>query len=77
MTLILFLGVVFVSTVFTRAPTVRRYEHIPWLGWRKFMTSYLTYILEHRPDKSMNDKQLASLAPWDQDVTDICKNDIK
>lgn len=37
---------------------------------------YLTYILEHRPDKNMNDEQLASLAPWDQDVIDACKNKI-
>ena len=37
---------------------------------------YLTYILEHRPDKNMNDEQLASLAPWDQDVIDTCKNKI-
>ena len=26
---------------------------------------YLTYILEHRSDKNMNDEQLASLVPWD------------
>ena len=37
---------------------------------------YLTCILEHRPDKNMNDEQLASLAPWDQDVIDTCKNKI-
>ena len=37
---------------------------------------YLTYILEHRPDKNMNDEQLASLASWDQDVIDTCKNKI-
>ena len=38
---------------------------------------YLTYILEYRPDKGMNDKQLESLAPWAQEVIDTCKNDIK
>lgn len=38
---------------------------------------YLTYILEHRPDKNMKDEQLASLASWAQDVIDTCKNDIK
>ena len=31
--LILFLGVVFASTVFTRTPTVRRYERIPFWSW--------------------------------------------
>ena len=37
----------------------------------------LTYILKQRPDKGMKDKQLPSLVPWDQDVIDTCKNEIK
>ena len=38
---------------------------------------YLTYILEHRPDKNMTDDQLALLAPWNQEVINTCKNKIK
>lgn len=33
--LIIFLGIVFGSTVFTREPTVRSYELIPFWSWRK------------------------------------------
>lgn len=38
---------------------------------------YLTYILEHCPDKNMKAEKLVSLVSWAQDVIDICKNDIK
>ena len=35
---------------------------------------YLTYVLEHRPNEDMGDKQLALLAPWNEDVKKTCKN---
>ena len=35
---------------------------------------YLKYVLEHRPNKSWSEKELARLAPWNQDVIDDCKN---
>ncbi|OUO24269.1 hypothetical protein B5F87_20525 [Eubacterium sp. An3] len=36
---------------------------------------HLTYVLEHRPNEDMSDKQLALLAPWNEDVKKICKNE--
>lgn len=36
---------------------------------------YLTYVLEHRPNKDMGDKQLALLAPWNEDIKKTYKNE--
>lgn len=38
---------------------------------------YLTYILDHRPNKDMNDEQLALLAPWNEEVNNACSNKLK
>ena len=35
---------------------------------------YLNYLLKHRPTKDWTDDQLSDLAPWNQSVIDICKN---
>ena len=43
--LILFLGVVFASTVFTRTPTVRRYELIPFWSWYEVMVNHSQGLL--------------------------------
>lgn len=40
LTLILFLGVVFASTVFTRISTVRRYELIPFWSWYEVIVNH-------------------------------------
>lgn len=38
---------------------------------------YLTYILDHRPSKDMEDEQLALLAPWNEEVKNACSNRIE
>ena len=43
--LILFLGVVFASTVFTRTPTVRRYERIPFWSWYEVIVNHSQDLL--------------------------------
>ena len=43
--LILFLGVVFASTVFTRTPTVRRYELIPCWSWYEVIVNHSQGLL--------------------------------
>ena len=43
--LILFLGVVFASTVFTRTPTVRRYERIPFWSWYEVIVNHSWSLL--------------------------------
>lgn len=35
---------------------------------------YLTYLLEHRPNKSMSDQQLEELTPWNNEVKQSCQN---
>ena len=45
MALILFLGVVFASTVFTRTPTVRRYELIPFWSWYEVIVNHSQGLL--------------------------------
>ena len=43
--LILFLGVVFASIVFTRTPTVRRYERIPFWSWYEVIVNHSWSLL--------------------------------
>lgn len=38
---------------------------------------YLSYLLEQRPDKKMSDAQFESLAPWNTEVIELCKNDLE
>lgn len=35
---------------------------------------YLKYVLEQRPSKEMSDDQLEKLAPWNEQVREICGN---
>ena len=35
---------------------------------------YLKYLLEHRPSKDMSDEKLATLAPWNETVQELCSN---
>lgn len=35
---------------------------------------YLKHLLEHRPDKSMSDDEIAELAPWSEAVQQKCSN---
>ncbi len=35
---------------------------------------YLKFLLEHRPNKSMSDDELANLAPWSETVQGLCRN---
>lgn len=35
---------------------------------------YLTYILEQRPDNNWSDEQLETIAPWNEAVIGVCKN---
>lgn len=38
---------------------------------------YLNYLLEKRSCKDMTDEELAKLAPWNEDVQKLCKNNIE
>lgn len=37
---------------------------------------YLSHLLEQRPSKKMTDEELERLAPWNPEVTGLCKNDL-
>ena len=34
---------------------------------------YLSFLLEHRPSADMSDDELASLAPWSEEASKVCK----
>ena len=33
---------------------------------------YLKFLLEHRPNENMSDKELDHLAPWSAEVQELC-----
>ena len=33
---------------------------------------YLKFLLEHRPNENMSDKELDHLAPWSTEVQELC-----
>jgi transposase/uncharacterized coiled-coil protein SlyX len=35
---------------------------------------YLKFLLEQRPNKGMSDEELSKLAPWNENVQELCKN---
>ena len=35
---------------------------------------YLKFLFEHRPNNSLTDKELSKLAPWDENVQQLCNN---
>lgn len=34
---------------------------------------YLNFVLQHRPNKKMSEEELSKLAPWNEEVQNICK----
>jgi hypothetical protein len=34
---------------------------------------YLNFVLQHRPNKKMSEEELSKLAPWNEEVLNICK----
>ncbi|RGT73957.1 hypothetical protein DWX07_14180 [Agathobacter rectalis] len=39
--------------------------------------SYLTYLLENRPNADMSDDELKPLAPWNEAARKQCENNVE